>query len=73
MAEADVLTYYEAATVLDAREKLFVINSLDYQQNMPSEKRKSLVKDLSNVAYPREKEDALTSSELAEQMASLFS
>lgn len=70
MPEIEAIKFYDAARILDARDKLFVLNSFDYP-NMEKNSRQKLHSEIRKEAYPDYREETLTTDQLANQFASM--
>lgn len=71
MSEQDVFKLYDCALVLDARDKLFKLNSADYP-NMKDHDRKKLHKEIHEVAYPVDSKNGMTTDQVANELASIL-
>lgn len=69
MLESDVIEMHEAAKILDSRDKLFILNSMDYPK-MKDSNRKTLHKEIHSVAYPAGESEKMTTDQVANSLAS---
>jgi len=73
MDERKVISLYEAARILDARDKLWSLNCSSYPHLKKDEDRKRLYKEISKEAYPDHRKETMTSDQVAQNLARMLS